>query len=264
MESENIVQQATRAFQAKGAVFLEKRIDSTLITAAHEHFMTHQAGLRREELENQCLKVGHERFMFTLQLSGPFLDPAIYAAPGIVQMIEGLLGKNFIIQSMTVVCAFPGSELQHVHTDYPPLFPELEGFNALCPPYAITAAIPLIDLDESTGTTAMWEGSHRTSRPAENQDDTSDPEKALAGTFMPWAKAGDCYLMDIRLRHAGTPNRSHAPRPILYIVYSRPWFEDRRNFEIQRPLQVSQEGWELIPEIHRPMFKNARRTPESR
>lgn len=247
----------THTLRDKGALHLSNCFEPGLIGSAQAYFSSTQLNQSREAIEKSCLQVGHERFMFSVNLDGAFLDPALYASPRVIPVLAGLLGGDFIIQSMTVVCAFPGARQQHIHTDLPLLFPEVGQFNALCPPYAFTVAIPLLDLTESTGTTAMWEGSHRL---LTDQDETSpeNSENSLAGAFLPLARSGDCYIMDIRLRHAGTENRSEAPRPVLYIVYSRPWFEDRRNFELQAHLEISEDNWLRIPKEYQPLFRRAR------
>jgi hypothetical protein len=67
--------------------------------------------------------------------------------------------------------------------------------------------------------------------------DEGDP---LEGATLPYPRTGDCYFMDFRLRHRGTPNTSKYPRPILYMVFSRKWFQDFENFTVQRRLQIDQ------------------------
>ena len=42
--------------------------------------------------------------------------------------------------------------------------------------------------------------------------------------------AGSAVLFDYRLFHAGGANNSDERRPILYLNYARPWFEDEHNF----------------------------------
>jgi ectoine hydroxylase-related dioxygenase (phytanoyl-CoA dioxygenase family) len=118
--------------------------------------------------------------------------------------------------------------------------------------------VPLVDLDESTGTTALWEGSHRYKSQSEEQRWSAEELLRLEGAAMPWPRMGDCYFMDFRLRHAGTPNLSSLPRPILYLVYSRGWFQDRKNFDIQTPLLISWEEYDRIPEEYRQLFINAK------
>jgi len=65
---------------------------------------------------------------------------------------------------------------------------------------------------------------------------------------------GDCYFMDYRLRHRGTPNQSSQPRPILYLVFTRPWFQDRKNYNKQPRLAIAPMEYEKISEEHRSLF----------
>jgi hypothetical protein len=58
--------------------------------------------------------------------------------------------------------------------------------------------------------------------------------------------------MDYRLSHWGTPNVGTRARPILYLVYTRPWFTDARNFQQLYPLDVPPASWAtLSPEVQR-------------
>ena len=71
--------------------------------------------------------------------------------------------------------------------------------------------------------------------------DFSDAEK-------PVTKLGDAYMMDYRVIHGGLPNDSDTARPILYLVYSRPWFRDGFNFSSQPSVQISKKQRKKVPE----------------
>ena len=251
------VREAARLFQKHGILLLENSLERRLIENIRDDFLRSYASKSPEEIRKTCLHVGHRRYMFTIQLESPYMDPALYAAPLVFPIVQALLGKHCIIQSIGVVCAYPGSEIQHVHRDNPPLFPEIGGFSAMCPPYAMHVVIPLVDLDETTGSTAVWEGSHRAGIGASETQLPKEGSKLLDASSMVWARMGDCYFMDFRLLHAGTANISAQPRPLLYLVYSRPWFEDRSNFNMQLPLQISREEYERIPRENLGLFRTA-------
>jgi ectoine hydroxylase-related dioxygenase (phytanoyl-CoA dioxygenase family) len=70
----------------------------------------------------------------------------------------------------------------------------------------------------------------------------------------PAADPGDCILVDYRLLHCGTANRSPDPRPILYNMYCRPWFRDSRNFHKQRPVRISPDEYMRVPVQFRHLF----------
>jgi len=252
------IEEAATYFRLNGCLTLEKSFDPELVQAMQSDFLTSYAPRDRAEVERTCLKVGVERFMFSVKLRPPYLEPGVYASPEVLPIVKDLLGDDCIIQSFGVVCAYPGAQLQHIHRDHPPLFAEAGGLNAFFPPFALHVVIPLIDLDEATGTTALWEGSHRIKSAREEQQWSKEQLERLEGAVLPMAQVGDCYLMDYRLRHTGTPNTSNLPRPILYIVYSRRWFLDRRNFEIQSPLDISPAEFERIPDEHKRLFEIAR------
>lgn len=251
------VKQAAHLFRLHGDLSLQHCFEPGLVQALQVDFMDNYAGMDREKVQKTCLEVGHERYMFTLRLQPPFMDPAVYAAPRVIPVVRELLGDDCVIQSIGAVCAYPGAEMQHVHRDHPSLFREAGGLNAFLPPFALHVVVPLVDLSEQTGTTALWEGSHRIKNSAERDRWTSAEMANLEGAEMPWPQMGDCYLMDFRLRHAGTPNISDIPRPILYLVYSRRWFQDRKNFDIQSPLLITRDEYERIPEEHKNLFLNA-------
>jgi hypothetical protein len=66
---------------------------------------------------------------------------------------------------------------------------------------------------------------------------------------------GDVYLMDYRLVHRGTANQGQHARPILYLVYSCPWFRDIVNFTKQSALWITPGELAQVAEAHKPLFR---------
>jgi hypothetical protein len=50
------------------------------------------------------------------------------------------------------------------------------------------------------------------------------------------------------------------PRPLLYIVYSRPWFRDAFNFQKFQPLSLPGRVFDALPARYQPLFRFATRT----
>jgi ectoine hydroxylase-related dioxygenase (phytanoyl-CoA dioxygenase family) len=250
---------AAHQFRVHGCLWLENCIHPSKVQAMQDQFLQQYANQDLEQVKKNCLHVGDKRYMFTVKVDGAFADPDVYAAPRIMPVVESLLGKDCILQSVGVVCAYPGSAMQHVHRDHPNLFEEAGGLNSFLPPFALHVVIPLVDLNAETGTTALWEGSHRNRKRSTEGEYSPEQLMRAEGAIHPWPKAGDSYFMDFRLRHGGTANYSSKPRPILYLVYSRRWFQDRPNYESrrQKPIDISQEEYNRIPEPHRHLFENA-------
>lgn len=250
---------AAHQFRVHGCLWLENSLQRQKVLALQHQFLSEYANQDMNVVQKNCLHVGDKRYMFSVSINGAFADPDIYAAPRILPVVENLLGKDCILQSVGVVCAFPGAGTQHIHRDHPNLFEEAGGLNSFLPPFALHVVIPLVDLTQETGTTALWEGSHR--HRSQSADSQLSKEQLLRaeGAVLPWPRMGDCYFMDFRLRHGGTANHSALARPILYLVYSRRWFQDRKNYESrqQKPIEISRDEYDRLPAQHRHLFENA-------
>ena len=139
----------------------------------------------------------------------------------------------------------PGAAPQHIHRDYSLLYNPAIGANL--PPHAFTVVIPLVQVTEQTGTTGLLLGTHT----------MGDGE-----VYLPFPELGGCYLWDYRLHHFGMPNRSKIQRPILYLVYARPWFVDPKNFHTVPPLRkpeakLSSRMAALLRRSYRPRVEGA-------
>lgn len=236
---------AVELFGRFGFLLIEKALNADLVGRLQQAFLSQYAAKDRSELERDNLRVGHERFQMTVDIAPPFDAPDIYANPVVLPILVRLLGPGLVLNSFGSVCAFPGSKAQHVHLDHPLLF-EAVDVNRSMPPYAVTVVIPLVDIDDTVGPTAVWPGSHR-----EGQARVFPDHLALA----PKPRMGDVFLMDYRLVHGGRANSSTRPRPILYLVYSRPWFRDAANFGKQRPILMSREALARVADAHKPLFR---------
>lgn len=112
------------------------------------------------------------------------------------------------MRQVSVVYSRPGAGDQDWHTD---------GAHADAPraggpgaPYAVCVFVPLIDLDEGTGCTQFWPGTH-----ADRELAGFGPASEVLGAAVaPYVAAGSAVLYDYRLMHRGLANRSRE-RPVL-------------------------------------------------
>lgn len=243
--------QAVDLFQTNGALWLENVFAKSTIEKLLATYQKKYLSLSKKELRQRDAAVGDQRFMITVDVKGAFNRPEVYANEALSLILHSLLSDALRIASFGSVVALPDADEQAIHLDHPPLFGVADDE---LPVYALTMVIPLIDLTPATGTTAIWEGSHRG---AERFDllrrlmDSPD----FSDASLPMAKQGDAYLMDYRVIHGGMANRSDVARPILYIVYSRPWFRDGFNFKSQNAVSISKKQLKKVPKQHRSLFE---------
>ena len=225
-------------FAAEGWLKVAGLFDRAFIDEIREESERQLDSLTRlQEGHRAYINVGDKRMMLPIRLTGVLANPKLYANPLLLAMLRELLGPDFLIDNLTCVVALAGAKEQRAHEDHPDLFPEVARLRCDLPPYAVTVAIPLVDLTEETGTTRIFAGSNRLA--------TEQSE------VLPYIRRGDCYLMDYRTEHRGTANLSAVNRPILFIIYTRYWFTDIRNFRRQARINIDAEEVRRIPaELH--------------
>lgn len=188
-------------------------------------------------------KVSNGRYIVPIDFKPPFNDPMLYANKILMPLMKELLGPRFILNSLGAISALPGSTNQHVHADYFSLFEEDVSISSKTPPFAITFAVPLMDVDLINGPTQIWAGSHH-SYPIE-QSMVAYQKHFLYGPM------GSCYFWDYRTFHAGGSNHSDNIRSLLYMGYSRRWFKDFSNPDF---LLIEEEDYKSIPQEHISLF----------
>jgi Phytanoyl-CoA dioxygenase (PhyH) len=229
----------------QGVVILRGLFAREMIASLHDEFVSRlgtldsavMRAMSERPAPNRIQKNGDGRFEIVMRMNGGFGQAGLFANPVLMTLLRPMLGEDFMrLASMTAVASFPGAQQQHSHHDYPPLFADFPRIGPALPSYAITAAIPLIDVDHTIGPTGFWPGSHRW------EHLKSEPMQSA-----PFER-GDCILVDYRTIHAGMANNSQTVRPILYMVYCREWFYDDSNNRQRNPLDITLEEIQALPE----------------
>lgn len=150
----------------------------------------------------------------------------------IVPVVESILESDEVDFDLSVVYSKPGAPHQGWHADgdhqkgSEDIKWNVDGWKThLAPAYALCVFIPLIDLDDETGYTQFWPGSHQS--------------RGLAGfglvaqiTESTWngkCNAGDAIWYDYRTMHRGMQNCKKL-RPVLQILFKRKWYVETRNY----------------------------------
>ncbi|MFN7876971.1 MAG: phytanoyl-CoA dioxygenase family protein [Pirellula sp.] len=234
---------ASRFFQKHGVLLIENALSPELVSGLAQSFFDRY----REELRDQdpkgALRVGDRRFMMTVTVSDAFNNPELYAPKLIFPILSKLLGPDFVLGSFCSVASFPGARDMDMHKDHPALFPDWDNDRPL-PHFAITMLVPLLGYNSILGTTRVVKGSHTRSSKESQRMEYQDPI----------AEPGSCLLMDYRLSHQGLANRSDQIRPVLSLVYNRPWFRDYVNYKEQLPLEISTDELRRVPEDFTRLF----------
>jgi hypothetical protein len=252
--SPETVECASRRFRKDGALIIEDIVDTRLVAKARRVFLEAYSRYLDGRERDDVLMTGDRRLMITIDLQPPFNDPQFFANPYLLPMIEAALDGGFVLGSFGIVCSLAAAPRQHRHVDGGFLFPS-SGIDRLLPASAITVGIPLLEMNNVHGTTALWLGSHLDATRLSEQQ-----------SIEPVVREGSSILWDYRLSHGGTPNRSAVPRPLLYIGYCRPWFLDHINFgkanPNQRSILMKNDFWSALSEQHKRLLARAATSDE--
>ncbi|KAK3074875.1 hypothetical protein LTR53_002329 [Teratosphaeriaceae sp. CCFEE 6253] len=152
------------------------------------------------------------------------------------------------------VCHYANGNTALKATGRQPVHSDIEKLHPLFP-FAYAFNIPLCDTSLENGSTEVWVGSHRDSNIDQHCADTGGetgltirPEllaerRRHSPPIQPTTKKGSLIIRDIRLWHAGMPNRTSHPRIMLAFVYQPRWFEAPSKVTLPLKVKSLLEQW---------------------
>ena len=159
----------------------------------------------------------------------PYLFRDILLNDMVIAVTRAMLGpgvKNIFYSGNT---ALPSEQRQPVHPDQGQLWPNLA---QATPAFNLVVNVPLVDVSDANGSTELWPGTHvdttytihdGSSRVA---PDLLEARRAVRPPIQPDLKLGSVLIRDIRMWHAGMPNRTTQPRPMLAMIHACSWWSN--------------------------------------
>ena len=180
----------------------------------------------------------------------PYLFKEILVNDIVIAITKAVLGaglKNAFYSGNTALPKAGGR--QPVHADLGQLWPDLA---AATPPYALVVNVLPVDVSPLNGSTEIWPGTHRDTSINYQSGDIKVSEEKLAERrkvspgFQYTARAGSVVIRDMRLWHAGMPNMSDTPRPMIAMIHYISWWSDLEPMVFPR----GTESYFAHPDLH--------------
>lgn len=162
---------------------------------------------------------GPSRFYLTLPFIKPFADQKFFADAFLLEIIEGIVGKDPVMCQLAADTPLKGSDYQTIHRDTEALFFDSPTYGET-PAFQLALNFPLCDVpDDSWGPLQIAKATHQMTS-FEQNDLIASGNIVLDTLYM---KKGDAIIRDVRGLHRGTPNSQDVPRPMIVVGYSRRW-----------------------------------------
>ncbi|EXJ79291.1 hypothetical protein A1O3_08793 [Capronia epimyces CBS 606.96] len=153
-----------------------------------------------------------------------YLLPDVHANSFAVDVCKTMMGPNPVLRYHKANTNFPGESRQPVHSDVHYEHPRA------C--FSLAVNIVLIDCSPENGSTECWPGTHIITRFADqngmkgiHEHLLNERVKTHGPPIQPTVKKGGIIIRDMRLWHAGMPNRTaDEVRVMLNLIYFADWY----------------------------------------
>lgn len=156
----------------------------------------------------------------------PYLFRDVLVNELVIAVTKAVLGpgiKNTMYSGNTAVHS---TLRQPVHADSGQLW---SGLEVASPPYGLVVNVGVVPMSPENGSTELWPGTHLDTTISIHDnikipDATLERQRALAPPFQPTVPLGSVLIRDLRLWHAGMPNTTQNPRPMIAMIHSCGWY----------------------------------------
>jgi ectoine hydroxylase-related dioxygenase (phytanoyl-CoA dioxygenase family) len=239
-----LIAEAIAFLQHDGIIILENAIDTLHLDALN-------AILSKEALEIAADPSHHFNFGKETQNMDQAPPPTrdlmfkdVWCNPFAAAILAGMLGPRPVVHYANGNTALKATGRQPVHSDCEfahPMFP-----------FAMVVNINLVDTSPENGATEVWVGSHHISTVDEHEPGLLHIKKEIveerrkhSPPIQASTKKGSLVIRDLRLWHAGMPNKTEEPRVMLAFVIQPAWWQGKSKVKLPLDVKDLVEPWEL-------------------
>ncbi|CAN5646293.1 hypothetical protein BH11ARM2_BH11ARM2_11520 [soil metagenome] len=224
LSPENLAK-AVEAIREDGIVVLENAVDPAHIEALRDRMFTDlDSFLNRKDAPFNWNRGNVQQDPPPFE---PFLFRDVLMNDAAIAVTHAILGNGVYNSFYSGNTAVKSESRQPVHADTGQLWPDLDHAH---PPVSVVVNVATVDFSPENGSTEIWLGTHTDPTVTIQKGDIEVPldrleaRRAIRPPVQPRIKAGSLILRDIRLWHAGMPNRTDTPRPMIAMIHNVGWW----------------------------------------
>ncbi|MGZ0148116.1 phytanoyl-CoA dioxygenase family protein [Kribbella sp. WER1] len=159
----------------------------------------------------------------------PYLFEDVLLNPWVIAVTSAILGPGIRNVMYSGNTSLPSDTRQPVHADVGHLWPS-EAMEVAHPPAQLVVNVPTIDVSAENGATEIWPGTHRDLTVGVGGDievplGALEARREISPPVQPEIRRGSVMIRDVRLWHAGMPNHTDRPRPMIAMMHVSHWLE---------------------------------------
>jgi len=221
------IQECLKYFHRDGFVVMENAIDDDLVDRLYNRMVQDNVVFLGKAHMRWNQGANIKNVSQIPPLTPEWLIRDFYANPHMIRVVENLLGPKPELRFLNSnVSVSGGTARQAVHSDVNHAYPEI--------PFGLVMNTYLQDSDTENGVTEIWCGTHNW---ASQQEQQVSPGKGwikkeylqkraqIRPPVQPKVRKGSICFRDLRLWHAGMPNKSDHCRIMLAIDYFAQWYQ---------------------------------------
>ncbi|KAK5237761.1 hypothetical protein LTR47_000853 [Exophiala xenobiotica] len=176
-----------------------------------------------------------------------YLLPDVHANPFATEVCKTMMGPRPVLRYHKANTNFPGESRQPVHSDVHYEHPRA------C--FSLAVNVVLIDCSPENGSTECWLGTHTSTKFADqngmsgiHQHLLDERSQTHGPPVQPTVKKGGIIIRDMRLWHAGMPNRTaDEVRVMLNLIFFADWYRSPMTIQFPKSAeskirQIEKEG----------------------
>ena len=157
----------------------------------------------------------------------PYLFEDVLMNPIAIAIAKSVFGTRIKNTAYTGNTALKSDARQPVHGDCGHLWDDLEVAH---PAHMLVVNVPTVAVSPENGATELWLGTHLDTSignvgAAEVSEKALEARRAVVPPLQPTLPRGAMILRDMRMWHAGMPNTTDEPRPMIALIWSAAWLE---------------------------------------
>ncbi|EHK50181.1 hypothetical protein TRIATDRAFT_45140 [Trichoderma atroviride IMI 206040] len=221
------LQAALEALHADGLVVLENAVDPAHLDHLNQRMVADAEQLKTREKAHINFSAETRNFQQEPVPEEGYIFDDIIANPWAAEILEHMLGPKPKIRLYSANTAFKAEARQPVHIDMALGYPRT--------PFGFCVNINLVSTSPENGATEFWLGTHNdpalealTINGHGDDDKLVEERRKVRPPIQASLPKGSLIIRDIRIWHAGMPNRTDDTRVMLVTVAVAPWYRNKQ------------------------------------